>query len=94
MKAIGKRQGDNALNVTGPILQFYERYYNATYPLSKSEEIAVSDAEAKDSGSEPDSDEAGCGTSKPVDDADSTFTAAEMVSAVSSTVIETPPPSE
>ncbi|KAF0044101.1 hypothetical protein F2P81_003259 [Scophthalmus maximus] len=58
------------------------------------EEIAVSDAEAKDRESEPESDEAGCGTSKPVDDADSTFTAAEMVSAVSSTVIETAPPSE
>lgn len=35
-KAIDDRQGDYALNVTGPILQFYERYYNATYPLSKS----------------------------------------------------------
>lgn len=35
-KAIDDKQGDYALNVTGPILQFYERYYNATYPLSKS----------------------------------------------------------
>lgn len=35
-KAINNGQGEYALNVTGPILQFYERYYNASYPLSKS----------------------------------------------------------
>lgn len=35
-KAIEDKQGDYALNVTGPILQFYEQYYNAPYPLSKS----------------------------------------------------------
>uniref|UniRef100_A0A8D3BW13 Aminopeptidase n=1 Tax=Scophthalmus maximus TaxID=52904 RepID=A0A8D3BW13_SCOMX len=46
MKAIGERQGDYALNVTGPILQFYERYYNATYPLSKSDQIALPDFNA------------------------------------------------
>lgn len=35
-KAIDDKQGHYALNVTGPILQFYEHYYNARYPLSKS----------------------------------------------------------
>uniref|UniRef100_A0A7N6AGR5 Aminopeptidase n=1 Tax=Anabas testudineus TaxID=64144 RepID=A0A7N6AGR5_ANATE len=45
-KAIDDRQGDYALNVTGPILQFYERYYNATYPLSKSDQIALPDFNA------------------------------------------------
>lgn len=35
-KAIEDRQGDYALNVTGRILQFYEQYYNAKYPLPKS----------------------------------------------------------
>lgn len=35
-KAIADGQGEYALNVTGPILQFYEKYYNTTYPLSKS----------------------------------------------------------
>ncbi|XP_070823562.1 aminopeptidase N-like [Chaetodon trifascialis] len=45
-KAIGDRQGDYALNVTGPILQFYENYYNATYPLSKSDQIALPDFNA------------------------------------------------
>ncbi|KAG9332342.1 hypothetical protein JZ751_015349 [Albula glossodonta] len=35
-KAIEEGQGDYALRVTGPILKFYESYYNATYPLSKS----------------------------------------------------------
>uniref|UniRef100_A0A671Y3W1 Aminopeptidase n=1 Tax=Sparus aurata TaxID=8175 RepID=A0A671Y3W1_SPAAU len=45
-KAINDRQGDYALNVTGPILQFYERYYNASYPLSKSDQIALPDFNA------------------------------------------------
>ncbi|KAE8297384.1 Aminopeptidase N [Larimichthys crocea] len=45
-KAIDDKQGDYALNVTGPILQFYERYYNATYPLSKSDQIALPDFNA------------------------------------------------
>ncbi|XP_022064326.2 aminopeptidase N-like [Acanthochromis polyacanthus] len=45
-KAIEDRQGDYALNVTGPILQFYERYYNTTYPLSKSDQIALPDFNA------------------------------------------------
>lgn len=45
-KAIADRQGDYALNVTGPILQFYEKYYNTTYPLSKSDQIALPDFNA------------------------------------------------
>uniref|UniRef100_A0A8C3AP07 Aminopeptidase n=1 Tax=Cyclopterus lumpus TaxID=8103 RepID=A0A8C3AP07_CYCLU len=45
-KAIDSRQGDYALNVTGPILQFYEQYFNATYPLSKSDQIALPDFNA------------------------------------------------
>ncbi|KAM9366568.1 aminopeptidase N-like [Symphorus nematophorus] len=45
-KAIDDRQGDYALKVTGPILQFYEHYYNATYPLSKSDQIAIPDFNA------------------------------------------------
>ncbi|KAF3686902.1 Aminopeptidase N [Channa argus] len=45
-KAIDDKQGDYALNVTGPILQFYEHYYNATYPLSKSDQVALPDFNA------------------------------------------------
>ncbi|XP_040925994.1 aminopeptidase N isoform X2 [Betta splendens] len=45
-KAIDDRQGDYALNVTGPILQFFERYYNAAYPLSKSDQVALPDFDA------------------------------------------------
>ncbi|CAJ1048730.1 aminopeptidase N-like [Xyrichtys novacula] len=45
-KAINDRHGEYALNVTGPILQFYERYYNARYPLSKSDQIALPDFHA------------------------------------------------
>ncbi|MED6292745.1 hypothetical protein CHARACLAT_003605 [Characodon lateralis] len=45
-KAIGGGQGNYALNVTGPILQFYEKYYNTTYPLSKSDQIALPDFNA------------------------------------------------
>ncbi|XP_028292454.1 aminopeptidase N-like [Gouania willdenowi] len=45
-KAIADKQGDYALNVTGPILQFYEHYYNTTYPLSKSDQIALPDFHA------------------------------------------------
>ncbi|KAM8895416.1 aminopeptidase N-like isoform 1-T3 [Spinachia spinachia] len=45
-KAIECQQGDYALNVTGAILQFYEHYYNATYPLSKSDQIALPDFNA------------------------------------------------
>ncbi|XP_029353448.1 aminopeptidase N-like [Echeneis naucrates] len=45
-KAIDDKQGDYARNVTGPILQFYEQYYNASYPLSKSDQIALPDFNA------------------------------------------------
>ncbi|KAI1889463.1 hypothetical protein AGOR_G00163130 [Albula goreensis] len=45
-KAIEEGQGDYALRVTGPILKFYESYYNATYPLSKSDQIALPDFNA------------------------------------------------
>uniref|UniRef100_A0A667XA33 Aminopeptidase n=1 Tax=Myripristis murdjan TaxID=586833 RepID=A0A667XA33_9TELE len=45
-KAIDQGQGDYSLNVTGPILKFYERYYNTTYPLSKSDQIALPDFNA------------------------------------------------
>lgn len=45
-QAIDSGQGDYALNVTGPILQFYEQYYNAPYPLSKSDQIALPDFHA------------------------------------------------
>ncbi|KAJ8344161.1 hypothetical protein SKAU_G00314900 [Synaphobranchus kaupii] len=42
-KAIADRHGDYALNVTGPVLKFFESYYNVTYPLSKSDQIALPD---------------------------------------------------
>ncbi|XP_029952160.1 aminopeptidase Ey-like [Salarias fasciatus] len=42
-KAIKEGQGDYALNKTGPILAFLENYYNSTYPLSKSDQIALPD---------------------------------------------------
>ncbi|KAJ4919230.1 hypothetical protein JOQ06_021462 [Pogonophryne albipinna] len=45
-KAIEDKQGDYALNVTGPILHFYEKYYNTSYPLSKSDQIALPDFNA------------------------------------------------
>ncbi|KAM4602814.1 aminopeptidase Ey-like [Polymixia lowei] len=45
-KAIEDGQGDYALSVTGPILKFYEHYYNATYPLAKSDQIALPDFNA------------------------------------------------
>ncbi|KAM6973373.1 aminopeptidase N-like [Aplochiton taeniatus] len=45
-KAIAAGQGEYALNVTGPILKFFEGYYNATYPLSKSDQIALPDFNA------------------------------------------------
>ncbi|KAG8012294.1 Aminopeptidase N [Nibea albiflora] len=41
--AIDQRQGNYALNVTGPILDFFQLYYNITYPLSKSDQIALPD---------------------------------------------------
>ncbi|XP_076155196.1 aminopeptidase N-like [Alosa pseudoharengus] len=45
-KAIAAGQGEYALNVTGPILKFFETYYNATYPLKKSDQIALPDFNA------------------------------------------------
>ncbi|XP_030574026.1 aminopeptidase Ey-like isoform X2 [Archocentrus centrarchus] len=45
-KAINDGQGSYALNVTGPILKFYEHYYNTSYPLSKSDQIALPDFNA------------------------------------------------
>ncbi|XP_014032217.1 aminopeptidase N [Salmo salar] len=45
-KAIAEGHGYYALNVTGPMLQFYEGYYNASYPLSKSDQIALPDFSA------------------------------------------------
>ncbi|TRY82592.1 hypothetical protein DNTS_030590 [Danionella cerebrum] len=42
-KAIEDGQGDYALNVTQPILEFFENYYNTSYPLLKSDQIALPD---------------------------------------------------
>ncbi|XP_064168654.1 aminopeptidase N-like [Anguilla rostrata] len=42
-KAIADGHGDYALNVTGPVLKFFESYYNVSYPLSKSDQIALPD---------------------------------------------------
>ncbi|KAM4733439.1 aminopeptidase N-like [Anableps anableps] len=44
--AIAAGQGDYALNITGPILKFFEEYYNSTYPLPKSDQIAIPDFNA------------------------------------------------
>ncbi|XP_017334522.1 aminopeptidase N [Ictalurus punctatus] len=44
--AIEEGQGDYALNITQPILEFFEKYYNASYPLSKSDQIALPDFNA------------------------------------------------
>uniref|UniRef100_A0A667X2H2 Aminopeptidase n=1 Tax=Myripristis murdjan TaxID=586833 RepID=A0A667X2H2_9TELE len=45
-KAIEEGQGDYALNKTGPILTFFEKYYNSPYPLEKSDQIALPDFSA------------------------------------------------
>uniref|UniRef100_G3PPF5 Aminopeptidase n=1 Tax=Gasterosteus aculeatus aculeatus TaxID=481459 RepID=G3PPF5_GASAC len=45
-KAIDEGQGDYALEKTGPILSFFEKYYNSSYPLSKSDQIALPDFSA------------------------------------------------
>lgn len=42
-KAIDQGQGNYALNVTGPVLDFFQLYYNISYPLSKSDQIALPD---------------------------------------------------
>ncbi|KAK7892008.1 hypothetical protein WMY93_023971 [Mugilogobius chulae] len=44
--AIAAGQGDYALNITGPILKFFEDYYNSSYPLPKSDQIALPDFNA------------------------------------------------
>ncbi|XP_068459156.1 aminopeptidase Ey-like [Clinocottus analis] len=44
--AIAAGQGEYALNKTGPILKFFERYYNSSYPLPKSDQIALPDFNA------------------------------------------------
>ncbi|XP_007567583.1 aminopeptidase N-like [Poecilia formosa] len=44
--AITAGQGSYALNITGPILKFFEEYYNSTYPLPKSDQIAIPDFNA------------------------------------------------
>ncbi|XP_053898785.1 aminopeptidase N [Malaclemys terrapin pileata] len=45
-KAIADGQGDYALNVTGPILKFFENHYNTSYPLPKSDQVALPDFNA------------------------------------------------
>ncbi|XP_682987.2 aminopeptidase N [Danio rerio] len=42
-KAIDDGQGDYALSITQPILEFFESYYNTSYPLSKSDQVALPD---------------------------------------------------
>uniref|UniRef100_A0A9J8A0K9 Aminopeptidase n=1 Tax=Cyprinus carpio carpio TaxID=630221 RepID=A0A9J8A0K9_CYPCA len=42
-KAIEDGQGNYALKITQPILEFFEKYYNTSYPLSKSDQIALPD---------------------------------------------------
>ncbi|XP_028286017.1 aminopeptidase N-like [Parambassis ranga] len=44
--AIAAGQGAYALNKTGPILKFFEKYYNSSYPLPKSDQIALPDFNA------------------------------------------------
>ncbi|XP_061140166.1 aminopeptidase N-like isoform X1 [Syngnathus typhle] len=44
--AIDAGQGAYALKKTGPILKFFENYYNSTYPLPKSDQIALPDFNA------------------------------------------------
>ncbi|XP_043934235.1 aminopeptidase N [Protopterus annectens] len=41
--AIKAGQGNYSLEVTGPILKHFEKYYNTTYPLKKSDQIALPD---------------------------------------------------
>ncbi|NWQ66366.1 AMPN Aminopeptidase, partial [Neopipo cinnamomea] len=45
-KAIDEGQGNYALSVTGPILNFFEGYYNTPYPLPKSDQVALPDFNA------------------------------------------------
>uniref|UniRef100_A0A3Q3XDZ2 Aminopeptidase n=1 Tax=Mola mola TaxID=94237 RepID=A0A3Q3XDZ2_MOLML len=45
-KAIEEGQGNYAMEKTGPILAFFEGYYNISYPLDKSDQIALPDFSA------------------------------------------------
>ncbi|NWI25638.1 AMPN Aminopeptidase, partial [Sula dactylatra] len=45
-KAINEGQGNYALSVTGPILNFFERHYNTPYPLPKSDQVGLPDFNA------------------------------------------------
>ncbi|KAM9861189.1 aminopeptidase Ey-like [Aulostomus maculatus] len=45
-KAIEEDQGDYALEKTGLVLAFFEKYYNSPYPLTKSDQIALPDFSA------------------------------------------------
>ncbi|XP_012867324.1 PREDICTED: aminopeptidase N [Dipodomys ordii] len=44
--AMAKGHGDYALNVTGPILNFFANHYNTSYPLEKSDQIGLPDFNA------------------------------------------------
>ncbi|XP_063268446.1 aminopeptidase N [Prinia subflava] len=44
--AIREGQGDYALNVTGPILSFFEEHYKTSYPLPKSDQVGLPDFNA------------------------------------------------
>ncbi|XP_012319279.2 aminopeptidase N [Aotus nancymaae] len=44
--AIAAGHGDYALNVTGPILNFFASHYNTSYPLPKSDQIGLPDFNA------------------------------------------------
>ncbi|XP_068595878.1 aminopeptidase Ey-like [Brachionichthys hirsutus] len=44
--AIDANQGQYALNITRPILTFFENYYSSKYPLPKSDQIALPDFNA------------------------------------------------
>ncbi|XP_041853604.1 aminopeptidase N-like isoform X2 [Melanotaenia boesemani] len=44
--AIADGQGAYALSITGPILKFFEEYYSSSYPLPKSDQIALPDFNA------------------------------------------------
>ncbi|XP_054243768.1 aminopeptidase N [Indicator indicator] len=45
-EAIAEGQGDYALQVTGPILTFFEKHYNTAYPLPKSDQVGLPDFNA------------------------------------------------
>ncbi|XP_069768062.1 aminopeptidase Ey-like [Narcine bancroftii] len=45
-QAIDQGQHKYAIKVTGPILKFFEEYYNVLYPLKKSDQIALPDFNA------------------------------------------------